>query len=138
MSEPQRVHKGRQALEYMQQNANRPVTIDEVAREIGWSANSVSSALGRALEAYPKHLTRVTNRRGVYVWYATAGDREAALRGNAPADRPTHKRTPQSSTAPTLPSEDEIILKVVARKDGALLVQDVDTQSVYKLTPFKF
>lgn len=145
-----RTHKGRAALLYAQEHPGRPITIDEIADAIGWTTSATSSALSRALQAYPKHLVRVPNRRGVYIWYATSGDHDDAQRASdVGSSQPTTTTTttmttttgkPQTraSTENALPNDDEFILKVIARKDGALLVQDPDTQSIYKLTPFKF
>lgn len=77
-----RQYKGRELLNYMTANADRPVTVDELSRYLEWGSSSISASLGSYMKDYPGQLVR--NHRGIYTWYSTPkveqnGDVEAFL-----------------------------------------------------------
>lgn len=120
----QRVHRGREVELYMQRNADRPVTIEEIDQELHWNRNSISGRLNNMLELYPEHMERIPNRRGVYRW-------------NSVPKRVTGSSS--TSTSPPALEVDEMLVSVVTRdpETGVVLVRDDATHQLFTLKPFK-
>lgn len=97
-------------LIFLTENADRPITMAEIADQTGANRGSVSGAMIRIGERYP-NLEKKT--KGSWVWHSVAPE------------------APES-----LPSE--LLLRVVQRKEGKILAVDEDTNKTYVLTELEF
>lgn len=103
----QREHKSRDVMQYVWDNADKPITLEEVAEKLKWTSSSVSSVLSGMVKDYPDQMVRV--RRGVFIWHSEKRDVE-----------------PVEVT--------EMLVTIVKRReDGQLLVQDTATNSLYTM-----
>lgn len=109
----QRTHKSRQVVDYVLANADRPLTVDEVAKALDWGISSTSTTLSRMLQDYPNNMRRP--RRGVYIWHSEG------------------QSEPESTRS-------AYMVSVIRRKDdGTMLVRDMDDETaLYVMRPFDF
>jgi hypothetical protein len=97
-------------LTFLTENADRPITMDEIVESLGVNRGSLSSALIRIGERYP-NLSKKT--KSSWVWSSVAPEREEQIPG-------------------------ELLLKVIQAKDGKILAQDEENQKMYVLTELEF
>jgi hypothetical protein len=55
-------------LKYLQDNADRVITLDEFEEKLEMSRNGISSSLSLLVSEYPEHLMR--RRQGQFIWSA--------------------------------------------------------------------
>ena len=102
-------------MTYLQGNADRPISVEEMAREFHpMPRSSISGSASRLVELYPEHCERV--RSGVYRWHS----------------RP--RQAPQDGAEEVT----EMLARVVARNDSRILVSDLESEKLYVLSEFKF
>lgn len=111
-----RTHKGRQVHDYVFGNADRPLTLEQIARDVGWAPASVGTCLGRMLAKYPEHMQRTS--KGVYRWNSQPSDVVPAVVSSS--------------------NREDMLISVLSRKEGKALVRDDETGELYVLTPFEF
>jgi hypothetical protein len=101
----------------MTANADRPITAEELVREISWRSDSISTAVTRLVTRYPGKMERIG--KGVYRWNSSA-----------------EEATPEPVAEPEQPTE--MIVKVLTEKPDRMLVQDLDSGLLYVMTQFEF
>lgn len=95
-------------------NADKPLSAEFVAKEIGLLPTSISSVLAQMVTDFPDQMERI--RKGLYRWNSA---------GVAPKD-------PEPEADPT-----ELIVEIVGRRDGRMLVRD-DKGNLFVMQPFEF
>lgn len=106
-------------IAYFQSNADRAISLDELAREMGpaWHRASLSSATTSLSRKFPENM----ERKGAGLW-----------RWNSQRHSPTTSPEPE-------PSKMELLLLEVKRNDsGQILMKDEDTGVLYVVKEFDF
>jgi hypothetical protein len=109
----QREQLGRQLLQWIMAHPDRPLTVEAMAKAVGWNDNSASSTAARFTRQYPDNFVRTS--KGVYRWSSV----------------------PTSDDAQPVK---ELLLRVIKhRSDGAMLAENIDDgDQLFVVTPFEF
>jgi len=111
-----RQHKGREVEQYVFDHPDSVLVIDTVAKAVGWSRGSCSTAMGRMIDLYP-NMERI--RRGVYRWNSDLSVVDMKM---------------ETIVQPEI--VDDMTIIVVASDGDVMLVKDSGSGKLYKLTPF--
>ena len=121
-------------LYYLTANADRIITIDEVAEATGNTTNAVSSAVSRLRAHYPDHLER--RGTGVYLWHS---ETLSAPAPPVPAAGPSFSRgSPSAVRADAGVKPDSGTTEVLLRlylpdSDGYRLGMDEESGQLYSV-----
>jgi hypothetical protein len=95
-------------MHWLTQNADRVVTLDEIGEATGLTRRQTQPGVNRLVKMFPQLEKKNAQ---LFIWH---------------------------STKPSVPSADLILLRVIRRKEGAILAIDEDTDIVYNIHEIPF
>lgn len=108
-----RTHKKRQLLQYLMNNPDRIITLEELSKALEWADSSVSQAVATLIREFPTQCSRPA--RGVYRWTSV----------------------PVQEPEPEQEEPDEYLVEVLFRQEGRAMVRDTATGRTYVLVPYE-
>lgn len=132
----QRIHTSQKVFGYVTGNADRHLTLNEIAEGTGANIGSVSSYLGRMVHRYPGQFVRTG--KGIYIWHSkTEGVSSAPV--SVPEPEPGIR--PGSAVLLSVLSirKEKFTLADNREVDETrYLVRDEETGDLFVMTPFEF
>jgi len=132
----QRVHTSQKVFSYITENADRHLTLNEIAEETGANIGSVSSYLGRMVDRYPAQFVRTG--KGIYIWHSKPEDFDSLVTATPEPEKGIRAGSDVLLSVLSVRQEKYVLEGSREVDETRYLVRNEEDGGLFVMTPFEF